>query len=219
MPGKDVCETLREHCGGGREGALCLKVALEEILPNDRQMEAIRSSMHVAPEFYFLCAGPSILGSPVGSAREAQLTDMLRQAVSQGSLETRPAANHSGTEYRHAARWSKLADWAVEEKVEHFMHALEILPDNSHCIDRLAVALGEAGSTSLENGPGPPASVMRGMLLHYAVLRGIVVHPLQRPLVLTPGLTARPFWEVYPTASNGGSAAPWLSFLVITYHP
>ena len=42
VPGKDVCHALREHCGGGRHGALCVKAALETILPDDRHVEAIR---------------------------------------------------------------------------------------------------------------------------------------------------------------------------------
>ena len=215
VDGKEVCQTVREHCGGGRQGALCAKAALETILPDDRHVDAIRSSMHVSPEFYFLCAGTDSLGHPTGSARAARLTDLLRRAVSQGSLETLPeirqGAQHAETDYRHAARWSELTRWTVEEKVEHFVHALEILPDNPHCVDRLAVALQEAGDALLDGSPGPPANVLRGMLLHYAVLRRIISHPLQRPLSLTPGLTARPFWDVEPSDHN---AVAWLASLV-----
>ena len=213
--GKDVCQTVREHCGGGRQGALCVKAALETILPDDRHVDAIRSSMHVSPEFYFLCAGTDSLGHRTGSARVARLTDLLRRAVSQGSLETRPetrqGAQHVEADYRHAARWSELTGWTVEEKVEHFVHALEMLPDNPHCVDRLAVALREGGDALLDGSPGPPANVLRGMLLHYAVLRRIISHPLQRPLSLTPGLTARPFWNSQPSDCND---VAWLGLLV-----
>lgn len=209
VPGKDVCHALREHCGGGRHGALCVKAALETILPDDRHVEAIRSTMRVPTEFYFLCAGPEIPGRPSGSARVAQLTDILRRAASHGSLDERPqtrrGVQHADAHYRQAARWSELASWTAEEKVEHFVGALQILPDNLHCIDRLAVALGEAGEAVLDGSPGPPANAIRGMLLHYAVLRRIIVHPLQRPLSLTPGLTARPFWD---------TQSSWLELLV-----
>lgn len=211
VPGKDVCHALREHCGGGRHGALCVKAALETILPNDRHVAAIRASMRVPTEFYFLCAGSDIPIRPTGSTRVAKLTDMLRRAASHGSLDTRPqtrqGVHHAGADYRQAARWSELASWTAEEKVEHFVDALQILPDNSHCIDRLAVALGEAGEAVLGGSPGPPAKAVRSMLLHYAVLRRIIVHPLQRPLALTPGLTGHPFWDPQ-------SFAPWLESLV-----
>ena len=214
VPGEDVCEALRAHCGGGREGALCVKAALETVLPDDRHVSAIRSSMRVPSEFYFLCAGPGAHGGASGSARVAALTGLLRRAASTGELGTRPGAQldaeQAGADYRAAARWSALsaAGWTVAEKVEHFLLALEILPDNAHCIDRLAVALGEAGRAPLDGGPGPPGGRMRDMLLHYAVLRRIIAHPLQRPLALTPGLTARPFW------ATDASSAPWLASLV-----
>lgn len=215
VPGKEVCQALRDHCGSGRQGAMCVKAALETILPDDRHVDAIRSSMHVGPDFYFLCTGPGVLGRPAGTERVTKLTEMFSRAISQGLLETRPQMRqeptHADTDYRLAARWSELANWTVEEKVEHFVRALEMLPDNPHCIDRLAVALGEAGDASLGGSPAPPAAVLRGMLLHYAVLRNIIVHPLQRPLALTPGLTARPFWDV---GSLGSDDTPWLAVLV-----
>lgn len=75
--------------------------------------------------------------------------------------------------------------------------------DNLHCIDRLAVALGEAVTmaTAPTPGPGPtpapgPPAVAkalgraRAMLLHYAVLRKLFVHPSQRPGSVVPGLRA-----------------------------
>ena len=62
--------------------------------------------------------------------------------------------------------------------------------DSAHCIDRIAVALGEAPGSNIMLSRG------RSMLLHYAVLRRIVAHPLQRPLSLTPNLSAQPWWEI-----------------------
>ena len=81
-----------------------------------------------------------------------------------------------------AARWSTLAvdGWSPAEKVAHFLDALTILEDNLHCIDRLAVALTEAERAATAGGDQGAAmarSRSRAMLLHYAVLRGMLTHP------------------------------------------
>ena len=80
-----------------------------------------------------------------------------------------------------AARWSTLgADgWSPAEKVAHFLDALTILEDNLHCIDRLAVALTEgerAATAGGDQGAAMARSRSRAMLLHYAVLRGMLTH-------------------------------------------
>ena len=91
-----------------------------------------------------------------------------------------------------AARWSTLAadSWSPAEKVAHFLDALTILEDNLHCIDRLAVALTEAERAATAGGDQGAAmarSRSRAMLLHYAVLRGMLTHPT----VLLRGACAR----------------------------
>ena len=107
--------------------------------------------------------------------------------------------------------------------------ALTIHPDNLHCIDRLAVALMDNGDIAKGSQKGAQAAVARtkarAMLLHYAVLRRLVNHPLQRPMVLyRTGLATHTFWHPTPDASaDGGSAAigthvghpalDWLAFL------
>jgi hypothetical protein len=115
--------------------------------------------------------------------------------------------------------------WTAADKVAHFIQALEFRPDLPHFIDRLATALLEAqrqyqgaqppvgtpprlaaasdidapaapaGPPSLSARPSVPPERFRDLLLHYSVLRGIFAHPLQRPLSLVPGLTARPWWD------------------------
>ena len=70
--------------------------------------------------------------------------------------------------------------WSPAEKVAHFLDALTILEDNLHCIDRLAVALTEAERAATAGGDQGAAmarSRSRAMLLHYAVLRGMLTHP------------------------------------------
>ena len=84
-----------------------------------------------------------------------------------------------------AARWSTLGaeGWSPAEKVAHFLDALTILEDNLHCIDRLAVALTEAERAATAGGDQGAAmarSRSRAMLLHYAVLRGMLTHPRSR---------------------------------------
>ena len=91
-----------------------------------------------------------------------------------------------------AARWSTLAaeGWSPAEKVAHFLDALTILEDNLHCIDRLAVALTEAERAATAGGDQGAAmarSRSRAMLLHYAVLRGMLAHPT----ILLCGVCAR----------------------------
>ena len=37
-------------------------------------------------------------------------------------------------DYRNAAKWTTLANWTADEKVSHFLEALDILPDNRHAL-------------------------------------------------------------------------------------
>ena len=71
-------------------------------------------------------------------------------------------------------------------KVRHFFSALRLVPDSLYNFDRLATALAEASSAA--------TTTARLLLLHHALLRGLVQHPLQRPMRLTRGLSARPVW-------------------------
>jgi hypothetical protein len=157
-------------------------------------------------------------------------------------------------EYRAAAMWSSnLVKWSAVERAAHFVHALSLLPDNRHSVDRLAAALAEAkaeadaavvvagGAAAAAGGGGgaaaggggagnvserdeetsrdEPAEAAaaaaaasalfgraRALLLHYSLLRGVVQHPLQRPLHLVRGIAARPVWK-----SDASVHFPWLS--------
>jgi len=71
-------------------------------------------------------------------------------------------------------------------------------PENLHFIDRLAVALTEAESAGFRD-----AGRYKALLLHHALLKGQIQHPLQRPMHLVRGLESRPFW-VKPVPSGGG---------------
>ena len=152
--------------------------------------------MVVGRDFYFLCSElESHAEAAPDTARVRALTLLLQRAVSTaGSTEAAVALER----YHHAARWSQLTDWSPSEKCEHFLQALELLPDNLHAIDRLAVALAEAKEALTVTGGGRATEQhlrRRAMLLHYALLRGIIMHPLQRPLQLWKGLRSQPFWE------------------------
>ena len=113
LPGEDACAVLREHCGGGREGALCLKSALEKILPDDEHVRSIRAAMRVPLEFHFLCSPPAAAAggggegpegwvgvlADTGSERAAELTAVLRRA---SALEEAgdPAAHAALADYQ-----------------------------------------------------------------------------------------------------------------------
>ena len=223
-PGAALCPTLRRHCEQAssssassrrdprRAAAVCVKHALQAFLPDSRQVTEARRRGHFGQslEPYLLCSGRDVtrlaeLSSEDSSSspRARALTALLADAVQgggrqqrSGGVEERVDAQESelALAYRRSARISTLErqQWTFGEKVAHFTQALvEVLPDNLHLIDRLAVLL---------QGPLPSA---RALLLHYAVLRGIVAHPLQRPMRLVRGLAARPWWDTQQELLQG----------------
>ena len=107
--GKDICDTLHEHCGDGRAGTLCLKSALEKIVPN--HTDSIRSTMRVPLEFYFLCIAKSghihTLRSG-NTSRVQSLTALLRNAtiLSASHYPAHTAAALAAqSKYSMASRW------------------------------------------------------------------------------------------------------------------
>ena len=66
----------------------------------------------------------------------------------------------------------------------------------------MATAPNASGGAAFESAGG--YAVARALLLHYAVLRGLVGHPLQRPMALTRGLAARPVTAPQPDAAGAG---------------
>jgi hypothetical protein len=185
-PGANVCESIRKACGSGMDGAICMKRVLSRLLPSTADMHLARSRLFLPLEFYFLCSG---IDTSVNSTsdRVQFLTALLRQAAATGQ------AQHMAL-YQAESKPSKLLAWSTEEKLAHFQHCVEsILPDNLHCIDRLAVTLAE-DTDPLDATTRELRLKARALLLHYAVLRQIIAHPLQRPLVFFHRLTARPFW-------------------------
>jgi hypothetical protein len=99
--GGDVCKVMREHCGPGRQGAMCLKSALERILRSDTYMEAIRTHMDVPPDMLFLCAGVPALPGLKLNGRVAALTQLLGRASTSA-----PAPGQSDDEYREVCTYS-----------------------------------------------------------------------------------------------------------------
>ena len=158
--------------------------SLEALLPNSSAVALVRAHMDVPDRLYFLCDSSPFVANLTAAdhndtapaAGHHDLTALLRRAL-------RAAADGGGdgamAEYRAAARWSALRDergvpWDYRQKAAHFLAALGMRPDHLHAIDRLATALAEAGAA------GQPAALRaRAMLLHYALLRGLVQHPLQ----------------------------------------
>jgi hypothetical protein len=226
QPHQDVCAVISHGCGAGRDGALCKKAQLEQVLKSRSLVQRMRAAEMVVPNaFYFLCSdrdysrmeaaldggGGGGGGGRLETGRSLELTAMLQYAT------TALDKNGDSTplnEYRAAARWSQLAadGWTAAEKVGHFLAALQIHPDNLHCIDRLAVALGEAAEWDSTGA----VERAKAMLLHYSVLRGIIKHPMQRPLSLARvPLTARPFWRVAakPARSGRHGLFPWAAAL------
>eukprot|EP00658_Telonema_sp_P-2_P047713 TRINITY_DN36313_c0_g1_i1.p1 TRINITY_DN36313_c0_g1~~TRINITY_DN36313_c0_g1_i1.p1 ORF type:complete len:191 (-),score=39.60 TRINITY_DN36313_c0_g1_i1:94-591(-) len=103
--GMDLCHTLAAHCGAGREGAECMKAALEPIVRNGSRLAQLRSGMLVSPSLYFLCDHHSISPATIlrsdSSLKVRQLTQMLREARRSG----RPVDLER---YRASARWTLL---------------------------------------------------------------------------------------------------------------
>ena len=161
-----------------------MKRVLSRLLPSTEDIRLMRARLLVPLEFYFLCSGLDLSVNST-SARVVYLTALLRHAAETGQPQ------HMA-HYQAESKWSKLLAWSIEEKLAHFQHCLEsILPDNLHCIDRMAVALDEDTGQRTVRDLRLKARVL---LLHYAVLRQIIAHPLQRPLVFFRHLTARPLW-------------------------
>jgi hypothetical protein len=232
QPHQDVCAVISQGCGAGRAGALCKKAQLEQVLKSRSLVQRMRAAKMVVPSaFYFLCSdrdyrrmaaalhggggggGGGGSGGRLETGRSLELTALLQQATT--ALD-RNGDSTPLDEYRAAARWSQLAadGWTAAEKVGHFLAALQIHPDNLHCIDRLAVALGEAAEWDSTGA----VERAKAMLLHYSVLRGIINHPMQRPLSLARvPLTARPFWRVAakPARSGRHDLFPWAAALEV----
>ena len=211
-PAPSFCAALRFRCGQGREGSLCVKSGVEQRLrgrgASQDGLAPSPSPSRVFPamELYFLCSHVEIKAMQElrGSStpRSRNLTSLLVRAVD-ASLPPAAGEHASGHamgasdessehlwRYRRAAQWSNLCGWSTAEKASHFLDALALLPDNLHSIDRLAVTLSTPGAA-------PPLRRARSLLLHYAVLRGLIRHPLQRPLSAPfQGLAARPWWDV-----------------------
>lgn len=215
VAGGNVCVVLRQMCGEGVTGQHCLKEQLVRLLASADEMAAVRKSMVIPAEFYFLCSEGQYVAAfgnvpQAGNTTRVQtLTALLRKAT-HAEQRGDPTVLRK---YRQAARWSSLETWAPLERLHHFLDALTIHPDNLHCIDRLAVTLGEVA----DHGAGPKLSETaaaartharrsRALLLHYAVLRGIISSPLQRPLHLIKGLAATPVW--YPAAQPATASFP-----------
>lgn len=180
----DGCAAIAAECAARgavdtQAAALCSKSVLTTRL-RDNDWVTLH---HGNGALYFLCSAreyATVRGGG-GSPRSATLTSILRAATASGSVADLEA-------YRSAAKWSGLSEWSADEVCGHFLDVLAIHPDNTHAIDRLAVALGEAQDE--------PHRRARRLLLHYAVLRGLFLHPLQRPLdPPVPGLRGRPWWR------------------------
>jgi hypothetical protein len=235
MPtGEDVCKVLQVHCGTGRAGALCLKNKLEQLLRSDSLVQTVRDTMQVPLQFYFLCSERDYAHLLVSidaeeglnSPRVRALSTMLHQAVQSNSSTV------AKEQYYEAAKWSALANWTTAEKVAHYLTVLQVRPDDLHCIDRLSVALGEGhGSgrqheevvesfkadgaatklTKLERDKrqSRAQATMKAkvLLLHYSVLRRLIAHPMQRPMSLERGLSARPIWHPPPSPPKSGQPA------------
>jgi hypothetical protein len=219
VSGEDICEVLAQHCGGGREGAMCVKAALGGLLPRSAgHMSAIFEQMRVPREFYLLCSPPGFATELSGSGRGAAtservvaLTEMLHRA-SNSSREApgSPQAAQLLYEYQHTARWSELErqGWTPRDKIVHFLDVLASDPQRRihnglaflhlHVIDRLATALDEAAAESAAHEGREQETAMlrrgRALLLHYAVLSELILHPLQRPLSIVRGLRPSAWW-------------------------
>ena len=182
-----------------------MKQALVRLLANASSVAELRANQTKAipNEFRFLCAGPDFVGAN-RSQRVAVLSAQLRFAVA--------SANASALRnYRARSRNAALNEWSASERVAHFIDALALAPDSVHSIDRLAVALADHAAP-------PRAAAARALLLHWAVLRGLIDHPEQRPAQhFVRGLTARPFWSGAVAAATTTATArdfPWLAMLL-----
>jgi len=139
IAGADCCSTILEHCGGGRDGALCARAALKQLLPSDAAVAAVRGSMRTGSRLYFLCAplAPSLFR--IRAERRPQLerlNQMLQNATdaadaaAEGSAAWNPVDRGSASlrRYQAAARWSTLGaeGWTAAEKAAHFLFALKL---------------------------------------------------------------------------------------------
>ena len=213
----------------GSVRAACVKASLERLL-SDRNLlallhaESARGQVHIPERFFLLCSAAHHAGlvqwleNAQKYTKNADNADEKLEAIRlmkllQDSLRTMPSRNRTMAgaataahataveRYRRAVSWSSFsaryasAGSAVlaAAKVQHFFSALRLVPDSLHNVDRLASALAEASSTA--------TTTARLLLLHYALLRGMVHHPLQRPMRLIRGLSARPIW--YTSAGAG----------------
>jgi len=183
-----------------------MKGLLERILTDDVAVLRIQRTMEIGADYYFLCTPMEALGllQPANPGAVVSLTTKLREAASLMERGDSSRGEDALERYQSAAKWSVLeaAGWGFGDKTAHFIQALSILPDNGHCIDRLAATLAEGPST-------PAMRSARRMLLHFAVLRGVLQHPLQRPLHLVRGIAARPFWD----EPQRGESFPWLQHI------
>jgi len=195
IAGENICHALAVHCGGGREGAICVKAALEGLLPRSAgYLSAIFAQMSVPREFFLLCSPVGFadrLSSGGGGEHVAALTAMLHRA--RNASQDFPGSPHAAQllgEYQQAALWAKLGrqqGWNSRDKIAHFLDALDAIRPiedgpleflHLYMIDRLAVALHEAAQEAAQQGGHAEEEALlrrgRAMLLHYAVLSELI---------------------------------------------
>ena len=206
----------------GRLRAACVKTTLERVI-SDRALlaslyvDSARGQVRIPERFFLLCSAAhhALLAQWLDVAQKnatvsegadekyegSRLMNLLQQ-----SLRAAPGRNHTAARaataahtaalerYRREVSWSSFSAryggaggaTLAAAKVRHFFSALRLVPDSLYNFDRLATALAEASSAA--------TTTARLLLLHHALLRGLVQHPLQRPMRLTRGLSARPVW-------------------------
>ena len=175
--GTGVCARLRAGCGDG--GAPCMKERLERLLPHPGWLaaELELDGASASPEVLFLCMGEADVAQLVSHSGDPAVLGLIERLSGDVPGPAVPAAL-GAAELRSA-----------------YAGCLQRRPDSRYCLDRLAAVLGRAP-------PGSVASRARSMLLHGAMLRGVIASPHQRPMLLQWGLAAKPVWR------GGDVAAP-----------
>ena len=186
----DACQAIRADCKGD---ARCIKAALTHLLPSSERVAVFRRTHRISASWYFLCLPAAQMPDLPRTPKVEALTALLRRARTEELARA---------QYARATQLSAMAALSASERAAHYLSALvEERPDDLHAVDRLAIALGESASGGGGGGSGSggggadedgghgggEADVgararARSLLLHYAMLRRLLVHPEQRPL-------------------------------------
>ena len=174
--GDDPCEKLWEVCEEKSDCLAKMRPLVSFGLEASSATWTVATQRLRLSDSYFCgcCARNASFGENLATKNSRELLNLLREAI----LTRRPEPLAIYNEKRLKLLTTSLL------KARHFGDVSRSLPRNSFVADRLALALRDAGKDTEADG-----------VLRRGVEMKLWPSIYQRPITLTPGLRAKPFWD------------------------